>query len=362
MSRTCRKTAGLFGLFAVAVALGCQNVPSQKQAPEAPAAVATNVPPPGPVPTTPPRELCKVVLPTYVIEPPDILVIEGVHIVPRSPYHLRTLDSLAIQVQGTLPDEPISGVYPIQIGGLVDLGFSYGAVPVAGMTVEDAGKAIEEKLKQRLREPVINVSLAGIAAQQQISGDHLVGPDGTVTLGSYGSVQVVGMTIAQAKWAVEQHLAQFLENPEISLDVWAYNSKVYYIVTQGAGLGDGVYRFPITGSETVLDAIAQINGLQHVSSKRIWIARPAPEPGRVQVLPVSWEAITAEAGTVTNYQILPGDRVFVAEDKLIALDNSLAKLIAPFERVMGFSIFGAGTVTRFSGTVLKGGGNAQNTF
>ena len=51
-----------------------------------------------------PRELNKVVLPTYTIEPPDILVIEAIHIVPKSPYFLRTSDVLAINVQGTLPD------------------------------------------------------------------------------------------------------------------------------------------------------------------------------------------------------------------------------------------------------------------
>ena len=51
----------------------------------------------------PPRELAKVVLPPYVIEPPDVLLIDAVHVVPRPPYHLRTLDQLSIQVQGTLP-------------------------------------------------------------------------------------------------------------------------------------------------------------------------------------------------------------------------------------------------------------------
>ena len=68
----------------------------------------------------------------------------------------------------------------------------------------------------------------------------------------------------------------------------------------------------------------------------------------------------ATAGT--NFQVLPGDRVFVAEDKYVALDNGLAKLLAPVERVMGFSIFGAGTATRFSGPVLKGGGNPNSNF
>jgi Zn-dependent M28 family amino/carboxypeptidase len=42
---------------------------------------------------------------------------------------------------------------------------------------------------------------------------------------------------------------------------------------------------------------------------------------------------------------MPGDRVFVAEDKLVAFDTSIAKLVAPFERIFGFSILGAQTLT-----------------
>jgi polysaccharide export outer membrane protein len=209
---------------------------------------------------------------------------------------------------------------------------------------------------------VISVGLADTAARQQIAGQHLVAPDGTVTLGSYGGVSVVGLTIAQAKAVIERYLSQYLENPEVSVEVFAYNSKVYYIITQGAGLGDGVYRFPVTGNETVLDAISQINGLQRVSSKQIWIARPSNDPGRVQNLPVKWEDITANGNARTNYQILPGDRVFIAEDKFIAFDTGLAKVTTPLERIMGFSLLGVGTVTRLSGPVLQGGGNPQGTF
>ena len=309
-----------------------------------------------------PRELNKIVLPTYTIEPPDMLVIQAVHVVPRPPYRLRTFDTLAIQVQGTLPDAPISGVYPIEPGGLIKLGFTYGAVQVGGLTVAEVEAALKEHLRKSLTAPVVNVSLASMAATQQIAGEHLVGPDGTVTLGIYGSVPVVGLTVAEAKAAIERHLSQFLEAPEVAVDVFGYNSKVYYVVTQGAGLGDGVHRFPITGNETVLDAISQINGLQQVSSKRIWIARPTDVPGDIQQLPVSWEAITSQAAAGTNYQILPGDRIFIAEDRLVALDTSLAKIIAPLERVMGFTLLSAGTATRLSGKVLAGGGNPSSNF
>ena len=303
-----------------------------------------------------PRELSKAVLPTYRVEPPDILIIEAIHIVPKPPYRLRTSDVLSIQARGTFPDAPIEGAYVIGPGGLVNLGLPYGSVKVTGMTSDEAGTAIDQHLRQTLQEPFIVVSLLQMAGMQQISGEHLVKPDGTVTLGAYGSVSLVGKTLAEAKLAVEGHLSQFLEAPEVSVDVWAYNSKVYYVITEGAGLGDGVTRFPVTGNETALDAIANVGGLTQLSSKRIWIARPSAYSNEVQILPVDWVAVTAQGAADTNYQILPGDRIFVAEDKLVAFDSGLGKLLTPMERIMGFSTLGVSTVSRFSGRVLQGGG------
>ena len=207
----------------------------------------------------------------------------------------------------------------------MNLGAPYGSAKVTGLTIEQAQAEVQRVMAIQVREPVVTISLLEMAGRQQIAGQHLVGPDGTVTLGSYGSVPVVGMTLVQAKEAIEGHLKQFLEDPEVSVDVFAYNSKVYYVITQGAGLGDGVTRFPVTGNETVLDAISNINGLTSVSSKKIWIARPVPHSDEMQILPVDWQGITAQASAATNYQILPYDRVFVAENPLIAFDTHLAE-------------------------------------
>ena len=136
---------------------------------------------------------------TYTVEPSDILVVEAIHIVPKSPYLLRTGDLIAINVAGTLPDSPISGAFPIQPGGMVNLGAPYGTVKVTNMTTEGAQTAILTALDAHIKEPVVTVSLVEMAGNQQIAGQHLVGPDGTITLGSYGSVQVVGLTLAQTR-------------------------------------------------------------------------------------------------------------------------------------------------------------------
>jgi polysaccharide export outer membrane protein len=305
-----------------------------------------------------PRELSKAYLPAYLVEPPDILIIEAVNLVPRSPYRLKSADALSINVVGTFSDAPIQGVYPIQPGGMVDLGVPYGTVAVAGMTPEEAREAITAALRQQLKEPQVAVSLAQIEGLQRIQGEHLVKSDGTVRLGSYGSVSVVGMTLDEAELAIEHHLSEFLDEPDVSVDVFAFNSKFYYVVLQGGGQGDQLMRLPFTGNETVLDAFAQVGGLSQVSSKKIWVARPGPNlGGGDQILPVDYDAIARRGDSSTNYQLLPGDRLYVQEDHLIALDATLAKVIAPLERVMGFTLLGVGTATRLSGPVLEGGGN-----
>lgn len=308
-----------------------------------------------------PSELNKTTLPPYVIEPPDILLIDSVKVVPRAPYRIESLDVLQVLVEGAFEEQPIFGLYRVEAGGTVNLGPVYGAVNVLGQTLEEATQTIAQHLRTVLREPQVSLSLAEAAGRQQIAGEHLVTPDGMVNLGTYGGVYVAGMTLVEARAAIEAHLSEFLEQPEVSLDVFAYNSKVYYIVTEGAGLGEQVVRLPVTGNETVLDAISQIQGLSRVSSKTIWIARPAPDGvGCDQILPVNYKDITRGGSTATNYQLLPGDRVFIAEDKMIAFESFVNKMVAPFERAFGFTLLGTQTIQTINRSPDGLGNNRNN--
>jgi polysaccharide export outer membrane protein len=184
---------------------------------------------------------------------------------------------------------------------------------------------------------------------QPIRGQHLVRPDGTIGLGIYGSVHVAGLTLDQAQVVIAAQIGTRVKNLDaqnLYVDVLAYNSKVYYVITDGGGYGEQVFRFPITGNETVLDAVSQIAGLPAVASKKhIWLARPiCTDPQHQQVLPVDWLAISQCAVTATNYQILPGDRVYVMADRWITFDSRVAKVLSPFTRMLGFTLLGAETV------------------
>lgn len=255
---------------------GCQTMPVP------PSGAAINVP----------RELQKVTLPPYQVEPPDILVIEVVKW------------DINVETKQIIRDKPPIALLP-----------------------------------------------------QAISGAHLVRPDGTVALGVYGSVQVAGQTLDEVRDNIKGFLGQWFGiTPEaflVVVDVAAYNSKSYYVITDGAGYGEQTYRFPVTGSETVLDAISQIQGLPAVASRRhIWVARRSPfgMPNCAeQILPVNWIAMTQCGDTTTNYQVMPGDRIYVMAQPLIRADNALGKVLAPVERLLGVTLLGTQTYNEIAG-------------
>ena len=314
-----------------------------------------------PVPAQMPRELQKTTLPDYIIEPPDILRIEVTRLIPRSPYFLGPGDGLLVQaarVDGTLA---LDQVLNVELDGTLQFGTPFddengeadptlrvdGPINVAGMTVADARKLITSHLSKTLVDPSVRVSLSEFAVQQPVSGEHLVAMDGSVNLGVYGRVYVTGLTVDEARARINEQLSTYLQNPNASVDVFAYNSKNYYIILQGAGLGDQLMQFPVTGNETVLDALSNVEGLSGTSSDQIWISRPGRNSCEGhQLLPVNWSGITAQADPATNYQIMPGDRVFVRENHLIAADTHFGQVIAPLERIFGVVLLGTNTTSR----------------
>ncbi|MEX2317717.1 MAG: polysaccharide biosynthesis/export family protein [Pirellulales bacterium] len=297
--------------------------------------------PPAPSPHSPvPRELDMVSLPPYIIEPPDILMINAIKVVPKPPHKIEPSDGLIIRANGAYADQQIADAFVVDPEGKVDLGPTYGKVSVRGLTTDEARDAVRRHLAQKFEGVEVSVSLALFSGAQPIQGEHLVGPDGRVNLGTYGLVYVAGRTIEEARKAIETQLANYLDDPQVVVDVFAYNSKKYYIITQGGGYGDNSTSAPITGNETVLDAISAVGGISQVSSTKIWIARPAPNGDCEQILPVSWQDISRGASTATNYQLMPGDRLYIAEDPFLKFDSMVLKYTRPFERLFGWVSLG----------------------
>jgi len=109
---------------------------------------------PKPLPADPlPNEHNKVILPDYVIEPPDILLVDALRVVPLPPFKAQPQDSLLIAVSNAPATDPISGIYIVETDGTVNLGPSYGSVKVVGLTLVQIKTAIEDQVKSILKDP-----------------------------------------------------------------------------------------------------------------------------------------------------------------------------------------------------------------
>ncbi len=221
---------------------------------------------------SPPRELTKVSMPDYVVEPPDIIVVE---------------------VLEALPGRPITGERLVRPDGKISLGF-YGEVYVAGLTTDE----IKEKVVLHLRQ-YLNDEILGLARIDKETGKL-------------------------------KPIEEVVKNQNrVFVDVAAYNSKVYYIQGEVGAPG----RMAHTGNETVLDAINFAGGLTAKAAKdRIRLVRPSPGKGAAeQTLLVNLPAILDKGDTTTNYQLLPGDRLIVDRDPKAALEELAEKATADVE-------------------------------
>jgi polysaccharide biosynthesis/export protein len=214
-----------------------------------------------------------------------------------------------------------------------------------------------------------------------ITGERLVRPDGKISLGFYGDVYVAGLTIDEAKEKIVLHLRKFIRDDVLGLtetdddgnakpvnprdtnmvfvDVSAYNSKFYYVQGDVAAPG----RMPVTGKETVLDAIQYAGGLIPTAApNNIRLVRPAP-PGACceQTLPVNLSAIVNGGDPTTNYQLMPGDRLVVYRDPIIRGTIFIDRLAAPFQTVLNSALQYSFTARSIKSIAVPIFGNGTST-
>ena len=176
-----------------------------------------------------------------------------------------------------------------------------------------------------------------------ISGERQVRPDGKISLGFYGDVYVAGKTLPEIKVNIIKLLQKYLEDSALDLtemdatgeakidertkqplmkdpkdsatvfvDVAKSNSKNFYVLGAVAVTG----RLPVTGKETILDAISKAGGLtQDADHKNVFLYRPDFHGGPVQSMRVDIDQIMMGDDLSTNYQLFSGDRLVVPQLK-----------------------------------------------
>jgi len=162
------------------------------------------------------------------------------------------------------------------------------------------------------------VQPAELDAPVRLPPDQIVLADGTIDLGKYGRPVVAGRTVPEIETIVQEAVRAKEKDQKdavtVNVRLVGRASKVYYVIGEVNAPG----AFPVTGRETVLDAIIAAGNLtRRASQENIILDRPSPPDGCRVVLPVCWREITQLGDTTTNYQIMPGDRIFVPSQTLM---------------------------------------------
>jgi protein involved in polysaccharide export with SLBB domain len=182
------------------------------------------------------------------------------------------------------------------------------AAPVAAPLPRELDKRL---LPPYVVEPgdILLVQPSSFTSKVRLPGDQPVLPDGTINLGAYGRLVVAGKTVDQIETDVKAFIdAQEKSNETFSVRVVSRVSKVFYVLGEVNAPGS----YPLAGRETVLDAILTAGGVtSRAAVHKVTLSRPTHPDGCRVVLPVCYREIVQLGDTSTNYQILPGDRIFI---------------------------------------------------
>ncbi len=172
----------------------------------------------------------------------------------------------------------------------------------------------------------------------RLPGDQTVQQDGTIELGTYGRLQVAGLSAEEIQDQVGELVSRYeiakrktnielashrdessvttMEQADYGVTVRLVNQESGMFYVMGEVNSPGSY--PLVGHETVLDAIIAAGGLSDRSNDhKIILTRPQVGGQPRVILPVCYQQILQLGDVSTNYQLQPGDRIYVPSMTLV---------------------------------------------
>lgn len=141
----------------------------------------------------------------------------------------------------------------------------------------------------------------------EISGELRVDDSGNVDVPMSGELHVAGMTLPQAKVAIQQKLsdAEILKNPKINLDVVQYAGENVTVTGEVGAPG----RIQLLASHSLSDVLGMVGGETQLAGNTIEVRRTVD--GVVQTQTVKYARSTGNTDEIKAFMIKPGDTITI---------------------------------------------------
>jgi polysaccharide export outer membrane protein len=192
------------------------------------------------------------------------------------------------------------------LAGLL-LGLPTGCATVSKEALDEAAKPVSKEFLLG-PEDVLEIS---VWRNQDLSRIVVVRPDGKISLPLIGDVQASGLNASQVASKIAAKLAEFKENPNVSVSLKEVNS--YFIFVLGEVHKPGKY--PLKSYVTVLQGVSMAGGfLPFASPSQMQVIRNRTgENGKESQLriPVPYYDLVAGKGGIGNFILKSGDTIVV---------------------------------------------------
>lgn len=228
------------------------------------------------------------------------------------------LDVYMVEIGDTLFVEPVSfdatirlpGDQVVKPDGRIALG-EFGLIEAANKTVDQIQSDIQALIDERIRQE-LEFEFQEELRIEQASASESDRPEFETADGDRTDEDE--LRAQERRAAFEVRLAERLRQNRVSVRLVNWDSKKIYVLGEVNSPGF----FGYVGNETVLDAIIEAGGLTaKANHHQIIVARPTPSGSCRIVMKVCYDQIVQLGDTSTNYQLFPGDRVFVPSETFL---------------------------------------------
>lgn len=163
-----------------------------------------------------------------------------------------------------------------------------------------------------------------------LSGTHVIRPDGNITLELLGDIYVEGMTAMQIADVLTEALRKYVIDADVTVRPTSFNSKKYYMFGEVGSVGEK----PFDGDINVLKAFGRAGGVtQRAAWDRIRVIRATKDTR--QVFRINLADIVKEGRWQTNIQLKANDVVYVPPTDVARVGYFLDNILFPFRSVLG---------------------------
>jgi polysaccharide export outer membrane protein len=148
----------------------------------------------------------------------------------------------------------------------------------------------------------LDVLIVRVWNNPNLSGAVDVRPDGMLSMQLIGDVKADGLTLTQLKETIRTRLSEFLNNPEVDVQLGKVNSKRYFVYGEVGHPGE----FPLVEATTIMDALSNVGGFRDFANpKKIYVLRGT------QKFNFNYRDVSKGKNMEQNIVLQNGDRIFV---------------------------------------------------